>query len=138
MALSALDDKGVTPIPEELTRVLGPAEEAWHHLLSRTRTTYGPLAGEWAFSGAKYGWSLRLRRKKRTVFYLIPQRGTFLVGVVLGDRALGVLRRDDLSPETVALIDEAPRYGEGTGFRVPVASVGDCSDVEVVLEAKMA
>jgi len=98
---------------------------------------YGPLSEAWSFAGAKYGWSLRLKQKKRTVLYLIPQAGSFLVGIVLGDRALSQLRRDDLNPKTVLLIDEAPRYGEGTGFRIPVRSLADCADVEVVIEAKM-
>ena len=33
--------------------------------------------------------------------------------------------------------EEAPRYGEGTGFRIPVTSVGDCADIEIVIDAKM-
>jgi len=137
MALSALDDKSVDPTPAELKKVLGPSEEIWHYLISLVETTYGPLLEEWTFSGAKYGWNARLRQKKRTILYLIPQEQTFLVGMVLGDRALTLLRRDEVSTQTLALIDEAPRYGEGTGFRVPVTSVADCSDIETILEAKM-
>lgn len=137
MALSALDDKSVEPVAGELAKVLGPSEELWHHLISRMEAGYGPLSEAWSFSGAKYGWSLRLKQKKRTVLYLIPQVGSFLVGIVLGDRALSLLRRDDLNPKTSALIDEAPRYGEGTGFRIPVRSIADCTDVEIVIEAKM-
>jgi hypothetical protein len=137
MALSALDDKALNPTPADLTRVLGPSEEAWHHLVSRIEATYGPLSAEWSFSGAKYGWSFRLRRKKRTILYMIPQERSFLVGLVLGDRALALLRRDDLDGDVLALIDEAPRYGEGTGFRIPVTSISDCSDIETIVEAKM-
>ena len=105
----------------------------WGHLSKPAR----PQKTNWSFSGAKYGWSLRLKRKKRVVLYLIPQLEAFLVGVVLGDRALSLLRRGDLNPEVLSLIDEAPRYGEGTGFRIPVASAGDIADIEVIIEAKM-
>jgi hypothetical protein len=137
MALSALDDKAVHPTPAELAEVLGGSDEVWRHLTTRMEAGYGPLSVEWSFAGAKYGWSCRLQRKKRTILYLIPQNGAFLVGVVLGDRALTLLRRDDLSAATRELIDQAPRYGEGTGFRIPVSSIADCKDVEVVVEAKM-
>ena len=137
MALSALDNKAVEPTPADLAKVLGPSEESWYHLISRMEASYGPLSERWSFSGAKYGWSCQLRRKKRTILYLIPQNQTFLVGVVLGDRALTLLRRDDVSPDVLALIDNAPRYGEGTGFRIPVTSVCDCADIEIVIEAKM-
>ncbi len=137
MALSAFDDKSVIPTPAELARVLGPSVEAWHFLRSRMEATYGPLSEEWSFSGARYGWSARLRAKKRTILYLIPQDRSFLVGLVLGDRALGRLRRDYLKADVLALIDQAPRYGEGTGFRVPVASKADCTAIETIVEAKM-
>ena len=137
MALSALDDEAVPPTPAGLAGVLGGSHDAWRHLASRMESGYGPLSVHWSFAGARYGWSCRLQRKKRTILYLIPQQGAFLVGVVLGDRALTLLRRHDLSAPTRALIDQAPRYGEGTGFRIPVSSIADCTDVEVVVEAKM-
>ena len=138
MALSALGDKNVEPTPDALDLVLGASRAAWDHLVARMQAQYGPLTEDWRFSGAKYGWNCRLTQKKRTVLYLIPQDRAFLVGVVLGDRALGLLRRDAIGAGTRDLIDEAKRYAEGTGFRIPVASVEQCSDVEVVIEAKMA
>lgn len=137
MALSSLDDKAAEPVAAELARVLGSCEEVWRELISRMEAAYGPLTEDWSFSGAKYGWSLRLKQKKRVVLYLIPQLNAFLVGIVLGDRALTLLRRDDLGPEVLSLIDEAPRYGEGTGFRIPLASAGDIVDIEVIIEAKL-
>jgi len=137
VALSSLDDKAAEPVAAELARVLGSCEEVWRELISRMEAAYGPLTEDWSFSGAKYGWSLRLKQKKRVVLYLIPQLNAFLVGIVLGDRALTLLRRDDLGPEVLSLIDEAPRYGEGTGFRIPLASAGDIVDIEVIIEAKL-
>lgn len=137
MALSALDDKTNEPTPAELKRVLGKSQKVWRHLIARMGAVYGPLSEDWSLSGAKYGWSARLRQKKRTVLYLIPQEKSFLVGIVLGDRAMTLVRRDDLRSDTLALIDAAPRYGEGTGFRIPVSSIADCADIETIVEAKM-
>lgn len=137
MAQSALDNKDVQPTPAGLAKVLGPADSTWQDIVSRMEARYGPLDSEWSYSGAKYGWSCRLRRKKRVVLYLIPQDGALLVGIVLGDRALGLLRRDEISPEMLSIIDEAPRYGEGTGFRIPVTSPDDCASIELIIEAKM-
>jgi hypothetical protein len=57
--------------------------------------------------------------------------------VVLGDRALTLLRREALGPATLTLIEQAPRYAQGTGFRIPAATVADCADVEVAVAAKM-
>lgn len=138
MALSSLDDKTVEPTPDALARVLGPSEEAWHHLVTRMEATYGPLSEEWNYSGAKYGWIARLKKKKRRILYLTPQKQSFLVGLILGDRALGLLRRDELPPDVLGIIDEAPRYGEGTGFTIPVTSKAQCAVIETIVEAKMA
>ena len=66
MALSALDDKAVEPIAGELAKVLGPSEDLWYDLISRMEASYGPLSEAWSFSGAKYGWSLRLKQKLTT------------------------------------------------------------------------
>jgi len=137
MALSSLDDSAAEPVTADLARVLGPSEKVWHELISRMGAAYGPLTEDWSFSGAKYGWILRLKQKKRVVLRLTPQIDAFLVGIVLGDRALTLLRRGDLSPGVLSLIDGAPRYGEGTGIRIPVASAGDIADIEVIIEAKM-
>lgn len=68
---------------------------------------------------------------------LVLRATMVLAGIVLGDRALSLLRRNALSAETLLLIDEAPRYGEGTGFRIPVNSEADCAAAEVIIEAKM-
>ena len=32
----------------------------------------GPVTEDWSFSGAKYGWIRRLKRKKRVVLYPTP------------------------------------------------------------------
>jgi len=137
MALSVFIDKASEPTPAMLEEELGASWDTWTELVTRMRAAYGPLTEEWSFSGAKYGWNCRLRQKKRTVLYLIPQSGAFLVGVVLGDRALGLVRREELSAGTLELIDGARRYAEGTGFRIPVSSPEDCADVEAVVQAKM-
>lgn len=81
MALSILDDKDVKPTPAELAKVLGLSEELWHQLISMMEADYGALSKDWNFAGAKYGWSCRLRRKQRTVLYLIPQNQSFLVAL---------------------------------------------------------
>ena len=126
------------PVSRVLAKVLGPAEGLRYDFIARMDAKYGPLRDSWGFSGGKYGWSFRLKQKKRTVLYLIPQKDMFLIGIVLGDRALGLLRKGNLAPDFLRLIEEAPRYGKGTGFRIPVAKAEDCADLEIVIEARMA
>jgi hypothetical protein len=112
--------------------------EAWASLERWLSTVCGVDGWEWFSSGRKYGWALRGKRGKRTIVYMIPQHGSFLVGLVLGDRAMDAVRRASLSPGVRNVISGARKYGEGTGFRLPVAAMGDLEDVRTLVEIKIA
>lgn len=137
MALSAFDDKSHCPTPAELARVLGPAAAAWRQLVDETARDHGPLVELWNFAGAKFGWSLRLKQKDRVVLYLTPQAGQFLVGLVLGEKAVAAAGRD-LPPAVLAALDEAPRYAEGRGLRLPVSERHDLPAILRLVAAKLA
>ena len=136
MALSALDDLSAEPDNSQLAEVLGPALPAWSTLLNWLTGTLGVGDLSWGSSGKKYGWALRARAGKRTISYLIPQHGTFLVGIVLGGRALEETGRARLAQPVREVIAGARRYAEGTGFRLPVATAGDLEDVQTLLRIK--
>ncbi|QQR73034.1 MAG: DUF3788 family protein [Holophagales bacterium] len=136
MALSVFDDKACPPDPAELTRVLGPAASAWHELVAATTRDHGPLEEVWSFAGPSFGWSLRLKQKKRVVLYLTPQAGRFLVGMALGEKAVAAAGRELPAP-VLALLDAAPRYAEGRGLRLPVVALADLPAVLHLAAAKM-
>ncbi len=137
MALSAFDDKSRPPEPAELKAVLGKSALLWDQLISHIATKYAPVTELWNYSGAKYGWSLRLKRKDRVVLYMTPQAGCFLVGIVLGDKAAQAAHRSGLSDSVLALIDNAPRYAEGRGIRLSVAHRNELLPVQQLAAVKM-
>jgi len=137
MALSAFDDRTHRPDPTDLKGTLGRAAGLWDQLVSHVADRYAPITELWQFTGAKYGWSLRLRRLERTVLYLTPQRGVFLVGMALGEKAVHAALQGNLPAEVRAVIDEAPRYAEGRGIRLPVARKRDLRAVGILAAAKM-
>jgi hypothetical protein len=138
MALSALDDKSRRPTPADLKRVLGKSASLWSELVSHVAEKHAPITEEWNFSGAKYGWSLRLKRKDRVVLYMTPQAGQFLAGIVLGEKAAKAAHEKGLPKPVLALIDAAPRYAEGRGIRFPVSTRADLRAVEQLAAVKMA
>jgi hypothetical protein len=137
MALSAFDDQALCPGPRDLTRVLGETGVLWRRLISHVTKTYPPITKEWNFSGAKFGWSLRLKNHDRIVLYLTPQADRFLVGVVLGQKAVTAARDRKLPGSVLALIDRAPRYAEGRGIRLTVAPGDDLAPVRHLAALKM-
>jgi hypothetical protein len=136
--LSVFGDKAAFPSDEDLQRVLGDAARVWSDLIAHVSDTYEPIAPEWNFGGAKYGWSLRLRKRDRVVLYLIPRSDGFLVGIVLGAKAVAAAAGARLPVRVRELIAEAPRYAEGTGVRIPVVKKGDLAAIRTLTAIKMA
>lgn len=137
MALSVFDDIAKRPDAESLRAALGPAAPLWDAILPFAASHWNPVEEEWAFSSKKAGWSVRVKRKEKIILYLIPQEGRFLVGFVLGDRAVEEARRAGLPAAVLEEINGAKKYAEGTGFRFAVKTPEDLRAVEELAKIKM-
>jgi hypothetical protein len=115
--LSAFDDKARSPTDDQLRSVLGKAYAPWTSLLALVAERIEPVTELWKFST---GWSLRVVHKDRVIMYMTPQQNQFLVSFALGEKAVAAAHTARLSASVLALIDAAPRYAEGRGFRMPV------------------
>ena len=138
MALSAFDDKSMKPQATELQGTLGRSSTHWDNLVAHIASEYAPLDQDWTFSGAKWGWSLRLKQKKRAVLYMTPCHRHFLVGFVLGEKAVKAAHAIPLSDSILAVIDEATKYAEGRGVRIEVRSRKDLEVAKELAAVKMA
>ena len=138
MALSAFDDKEKQPRPKDLDSTLGRSSAHWHALVSHIAAEYAPLEETWIFSGAKWGWALRLKQKKRTVLYLTPCKGHFLAGFALGEKAVEAAHASRLPEAVIAAIDAAPRFAEGRGVRLEIRNKRDVESTKELAAIKMA
>ena len=138
MALSAFDDKSKEPQAADLQSTLGRSSIHWDSLIAHIGTEYAPLDKAWIFAGAKWGWSYRLRQKKRTVLYMTPCRRHFLIGFVLGEKAVKAAHACTLPDSILAIIDEAEKYAEGRGVRVEVRNKKDLAVAQKLAAVKMA
>src|SRR3954469_13207432 len=86
--LNAFVGKKEQPSPEEIAAAIGPAAGLWNELIDCMAGELGVSAQEWSgYCAHKYGWSLKLKLKKRTIVYLAPYSGSFLAAFVLSDKA---------------------------------------------------
>ncbi len=76
-------------------------------------------------------------RGKRTIVWLIPCEGCFKAAFILGDKAIQAARQSGLSARLQKLIDEAPRYAEGTGIRLDIRTARDLAAVRKLAAIKM-
>jgi hypothetical protein len=134
---NAFIGKTTLPTAEEVVAVLGPTAVVWKELIDWL-SEQGIANPEWNSYSPKAGWSLRLKVKKRNIVYLAPCKGCFRVMFIFGDKALTAARQSNLSKSTLKLLDEAPRYPEGTGLRLTVKSSKDLAAIRKLALIKLA
>lgn len=135
---NAFIGKSAQPTSEEVTTALGPSAIVWKEFLDWLAEEKGITDQEWNSSSPKYGWALRMKLKKRNIFYLGPCDGCFRVAFVLGDKAMSAARQSKLSKSVLKALDEAPRYAEGTGVRLMVSTTKDLAPIRILATVKMA
>ncbi len=138
MALSAFNDKSRTPRARELKETLGRSSTLWDQLRDHLASEYQPLTDKWVMYSEKWGWSLQLKRKKRTILYMTPCKKHFLVGFVLGDKAVKAAHESELPEALLTQIDSATKYVEGRGVRIEVRTKRDFETVKQLAAIKMA
>lgn len=138
MALSVFDDRKVPPTERALQKALGKSWAAWAVLRDALARECAPLQEEWSFAGAKYGWSLRLKRRQRAIVYLTPCAGHFLASFALGEKACAAARGEKLPARVLQVIDAAPRYAEGRGVRIPVRTQKEAEAIRQLAAIKQA
>jgi hypothetical protein len=117
--------------------VLGRSAAAWDGLRARISEHFGQVTEEWAIPARKYGWSLRLKLKKRTVLHLGPRSIHFIATVILGEKAVAAVRNSELAPEFIAMVEHATRYTEGRVIRFEIRSKKETEFVEALVKIKM-
>ena len=138
MALSILDDKSKKTTDEDLAEVLGRTKRYWDDLADHATKEYEPVIQEWVYSGKNYGWALRLKDKKRPIFYLVACQRYFLCAFVFGQKATEAARQSNLPKDVITTINGARVYAEGRGFRLEVRKKQDVSTMKKLAAIKMA
>lgn len=120
MLVNAFTGRKAPPTEAELGAALGAARNTWEQFLDCLAQEFGAGDSEWKSYSPKAGWSLRVRRRKRTIVWLVPGHGCFEVLFILGDRAMPAARAAKLPKAIASALEHAPRYPEGTGLRFTV------------------
>jgi hypothetical protein len=129
--------KTTPPSDSDLEKALGRAKPLWDRLVAELASQHDVTTREWKSYGAKSGWSLRLIRGKRTVVWLAPSAGRFEVAFIFGEKALAAIRQSGVSARVLRMLDEAPKYPEGTGLRFEVKAVKDIAVVTKLAAIKL-
>jgi len=130
----SFDDKTKRPDDKALAQELGASKALWDELVRNIAATHAPVTEAWGFYKS---WSLRLKRKDRTIVYLLPGEGGFRCAFVYGGKAAEAARAAKLPKAVLKAIDEAPVYAEGRGFRLEVRTAKDVATMKALAAIKM-
>ncbi|NOT93688.1 DUF3788 family protein [Ferruginibacter sp.] len=81
MNSSIFFDKATTPTPVALADALGSTYTLWQNICTMVNQKYPAGISEWNFSGVKYGWSFRIKDKKKS-HYIFTAQGKIFYGCI--------------------------------------------------------
>ena len=137
MAGILFDDKSKKPDQKSLVKALGQTGKYWIELKKHIDEKYGPVIEDWKFYGQKYGWQLKVLRKKRNLFFIIPAEGYFKIVFVFGDKAVSAVEQSDLPEGIINTLKNAKKYMEGRGLQVEVKLPKDLKNVKKLVDIKV-
>ena len=130
-------DKDVIPEEGILKEKIGAKYELWSIIKKYVHDHLPEAKDEWNFPGRKYGWSFRIKDRKRAIVYLIPIQQGFRVGMIFGNKALKKIVKSDISEKIKKVLLNARAYAEGRGIQIDVSNEKDLWNVEKLIDIKL-
>lgn len=136
MDKSVFTDKLVMPDDTSLRDVLGDTYELWQEIKAEVKGRMAGVEEQWSYGGDKFGWSFRLKDKKRAIIYLLPRAGFFKVSMVFGQKAYEQITASDVPDFIKEELAAARVYAEGRGIRM-IVDAGLKDAIKVLIGIKM-
>ena len=135
--ISIFRDKKITPSDKDLLEKLGATFDLWNQIQNFVLIKYPKGIPEWNYPGEKYGWSFRIKDKKRAIIYFLPRDKYFKVAFVFGQKATDYVLSSNISADIKIALEKATKYAEGRGIRIDVNDETIISDVKNLIEIKL-
>ena len=136
--LNIFTEKGHIPTDPDLIENLGTTYTLWHQIQEFVLDQYPKGLKEWNYPGKKYGYSYRIKDKKRAILYFLPRKNYFEVAFVYGQKATDLIMESDISLEIKNELIKARKYAEGRGIRIEVKNNLNITDIKKLVEIKLA
>jgi hypothetical protein len=79
-----------------------------------------------------------VKRKARTIVWIAPCVRCFRVAFIFGNKAMQSAQQCKWPKRIVKVMDEAPKYPEGTGIRLEIKSSRDIGTLKKLAAIKLA
>lgn len=135
--ISVFTDKSVIPSEGDLKESISDTFELWNLIKDYVHFKYPNSIDEWNFPGAKYGWSYRMKDKKRAIIYFLPRENYFKVAFVYGHKAFEMVMNSNVNNKIKEELNAAKQYAEGRGIRIDVVNSNIVNDIKTLIDIKL-
>ncbi|MEK8180887.1 DUF3788 family protein [Flavobacterium buctense] len=133
---SIFTNKTEIPTAAQLQEALGDTYVYWQTFAEYTKKLYPEATEEWSFTSEKFGWSFRIKDKKRVIIYLLPRDQFFKVAFVFGQKATDAIIASTIAELIKTELQAAKVYAEGRGIRIEIKDETLVNDLLKLIEIK--
>ena len=130
--------KELIPTDSDLTGALAGTYDLWRSIKEYVHLKYPAAMDEWNYPGIKYGWSFRIKDKKRAIVYLSPRDGYFKAAMVFGQKATDKIMESGISASIKEELAGARVYAEGRAIRMEIRDGHVIPDIMELIDIKIA
>lgn len=109
----------------------------WKQIHEFILEKYPDGLAEWNYRGKKYGWSYRIKDKKRAIIYFLPREKYFKVAFVFGQKATDIVLASNISTDIKTELGQATKYVEGRGIGIEIKNDTILPDIKQLIEIKL-
>ena len=136
--ISIFSDKAILPSDKAIVAKLDSTLKYWVQIQEYVLEKYPAGLCEWNFPGKKYGWSFRIKDKKRAIIYFLPRDKYFMVAFVFGQKATDLILSSDITNNIKTELAQATKYAEGRGIQIEVKDDSKVMDIKKLVDIKLA
>ena len=137
MDTSIFMDLSKTPKNADLEMPLGKTYPIWMEISDFFLEKYTAAIEEWHVAVKKYGWSFRIKDKKRAIIYLSPRKGFFKVVMVFGQKASNQIFNAEINELIKCELMKSKVYVEGRVLSIDVLDLLYLNDIKKRVEIKL-
>ena len=138
MSKSIFTEATKEPDNNNLQAALDKLFSEWQEIRNYVLGKYPSAVEQWSFTSEKYGWSFRIKDKKRAILYMLPRDKFFKVALVFGQKASDVIFESNISEAIKDELKAAKVYAEGRGIRIDIKNEKLIKDVKTLIDIKLA
>ena len=138
MDTSVFMDLAKTPGAADLEISIGSTYPIWMEIRNFVFDKYSAAIEEWHVAVKKYGWSFRIKDKKRAIIYLSPRKGFFKVAMVFGQKASNQIFNSEINEFIKCELMNSKVYVEGRVLSIDVLDLLYLNDIKKLVEIKLA